>query len=185
MARKKRAFKPSLVDNLIGVFSPRAKARRLKFKAYSDQLVEIKRKYEGADSGRRTGGWITTGSSGNTEVQGALLKLRNRSRDLVRNNPYAKRGMRVIANNTVGARGIATQIKVDNNRSTSETERKLNGIWRAWSRTTACHYEKTQEAAFGAGICNGEFSTGFKKCAYFEKNRCSFHSEFSRDRSKT
>lgn len=141
MARKKRAFKPSLVDNLIGVFSPRAKARRLKFKAYSDQLVEIKRKYEGADSGRRTGGWITTGSSGNTEVQGALLKLRNRSRDLVRNNPYAKRGMRVIANNTVGARGIATQIKVDNNRSTSETERKLNGIWRAWSRTTACHYE--------------------------------------------
>lgn len=137
---RKRQFKPSFLDNLIGVFSPRAKAKRLKFKAYSDHVVQVKRKYEGADTGRRTGGWCAFSSSGNAETQGALIKLRNRSRDLIRNNPYAKRGMRVISNNTVGGRGILTQIKTDDDRSTNSRERQLNGLWNAWAKSTACDF---------------------------------------------
>lgn len=136
----KKQFKPSVIDNLIGVFSPRAKARRLKFKAFSDHVVHVKRKYEGADVGRRTEGWITHGTSANAETQGALARLRNRSRDLVRNNPYAKRGVTLIANNVVG-KGIVAQIKTDAEVSTNERESNLNGLWRAWSKTTACDFE--------------------------------------------
>jgi len=137
VAKKKRKFKASLIDNVVGVFSPRAKVKRLKYKAIS---AGIKRKYEGADSGRRTEGWITHGNSSNAEIQAALPKLRNRSRDLIRNNPYAKNGVRLIANSTIG-KGIMTQLKLDDSKEISVREQKLNEVYKAWSRTTACDFE--------------------------------------------
>ena len=86
---------------------------------------------------------ITAGNSANSESEDAIVRLRNRSRDLVRNNPYAKRGVHGIANNVVG-RGIMTQIKLDNDKSISEAEKTLNGVWKAWSRTVACDFEGRQ-----------------------------------------
>lgn len=127
----------SWLDRAIGFFSPRALLRRKKAKIFNAYL---ERKYEGADGGRRTSGWKTASSSANREIAGGLVRLRDRSRDLVRNNPYAARGIQVISNNVVG-RGIVTQIKVDDNRKTDRREKNLNGIWRAWAKTNAIDYE--------------------------------------------
>ena len=124
-------------DRTVGFFSPRALLKRKKYKIYNAYLA---RKFEGADAGRRTKNWNTNNASANTETAIGLNLVRNRSRDLVRNNPYGARGIQVITNNVVG-KGITTQIKVDDNRKTDRREKRLNNIWRAWAGTTACDFE--------------------------------------------
>ena len=66
--------------------------------------------YEGAKSGRRTEGWITTSTSSDAESQSAVVALRDRARDLVRNNPYAARAIDVKTSNTIGV-GIVAEVK--------------------------------------------------------------------------
>jgi hypothetical protein len=77
------------LDRAIGWVSPKAGLTRVRARA----ALQLMRAYEGASLGRRTSGWRTTGASANTEIAGALPRLRARSRDLVRNNPYARRAI--------------------------------------------------------------------------------------------
>lgn len=121
----------SFIDDLIGVFSPERKFKRL---AYRKALET--RKYEGASKGRRTKNWYTSATSANAEIRKDLITLRNRSRDLVRNNPYAARAIHVIASNTVG-KGIIPQI-IHPSESQKETIRQT---WKLWAETTACDYD--------------------------------------------
>lgn len=137
MLPDKLEIKINWFDRLIGFFSPHNLLKRKRARIYNDFLS---RKYEGADAGRRTKGWSTNNQSANAEIAAALPRLRDRSRDLVRNNPYAARGIQVIANNVVG-KGIKTQIKVDNDPAINEQEKRLNNIWRTWAQTTACDFE--------------------------------------------
>ena len=130
------------LDRSIGFISPKAHL----YNAF------LTRKYEGADAGRRTKGWNTRVTSANAEVSTASTTLRARSRDLVRNNPYAAHGMEVIANNVVG-KGIKTQIKVDTRATVSNREKALNNIWRTWAETTACDYEGTHTLAGLQRLC--------------------------------
>jgi len=135
-------------DSLIGFFSPRAKFKRMQYKKAGDVLFGgARRKYEGASVGRRTDDWFTPSFSANSEIARDLFRLRARSRDLVRNNAYASRGIDVIVNNTVG-KGIINEIQVvDPNRTgrprgtPTPRERELKSIWNNWARTTACDYE--------------------------------------------
>ena len=130
--------KADWVDNLIGVFSPKAKAKRLQFK-YASNMIQ--RKYEGAAIGRRTDGWRTSSTDATSEISQAISKLRDRCRDLVRNNPWASRGIQVIANSVVG-HGIMTQLKIDEKRGNNKRETKANELWQAWAQTTACDYDQ-------------------------------------------
>jgi len=89
-----------------------------------------KRKYEGASLGRRTKGWITGGGDANDQINGDLPWLRERSRYLRRNNPYAHKGIELITNNVVG-KGIMTQINSD----------PAQELWKEWAETTACDWD--------------------------------------------
>jgi hypothetical protein len=51
------------------------------------------RSYEAAQGGRLTAGWMSDANGPNTEIFTDLVKLRDRSRDLVRNNPIGARAM--------------------------------------------------------------------------------------------
>jgi len=137
MEKSKLQIRLNWFDRTVGFFSPRSLLKRKKAKIYNEYLS---RKYEGADRGRRTAGWITTGGTANAEIAGSKITVRNRSRDLVRNNPYAARGIQVIANNVIG-RGIMTQIKLDMRSEISTKEKRINNIWKAWANTTACDFE--------------------------------------------
>jgi len=137
MSDKKSKVELTLYDKFIGFFSPRAQAQRMKYKAYSDYL---QRSYEGASAGRRTKGWDAPNRSANSVIASGLVRLRDRSRDLIRNNPYASRGIQVITNNVIG-RGIVTQIKVDDNARTNRREEQLNATWRAWTETKGIDFE--------------------------------------------
>lgn len=96
--------------------------------AYFDQQKKdtlkrklAKRGYDGANSGRRTNGWVTPSTSANSEINPGLSKLRDRSRDLVRNNPYANKALRVLVSNSVGT-GIIPSI----------TNKKTQELWKTW-----------------------------------------------------
>lgn len=74
------------LDKTVSWFSPNAGLRRARARVMTQAATLA---YEGAKLGRRTEGWITNGNSANTEVAQDLAKLRERSRDLVRNNHFA------------------------------------------------------------------------------------------------
>lgn len=98
---------PNWLDRAIGWVSPEAGARRLSAR----QMMDFQRlAYEGAKVGRRTDGWITAGTSADAETQLVVATLRDRARDLVRNNPYAARGLEVKVANTIGT-GIVAEVK--------------------------------------------------------------------------
>lgn len=67
-----------------------------------------KRGYDAAAISRRTSGWLTRSSGANAEIRPALTTLRNRHRDLARNNPWARRAIQAIVNNAIGS-GIQAQ----------------------------------------------------------------------------
>lgn len=83
------------------------------------------RGYDAARTTRSTWSWLAGGTSANAEVYAGLLTLRNRTRDLVRNNPHASKAVRVIVNNAIGT-GITAMA-----RTPSETLNKtINEAWK-------------------------------------------------------
>ena len=87
-------------DRALGALAPRTALKR----ALARQSYEaLSRGYDGAAKGRRTDGWRAAGTSADTEVANASALLRDRMRDLVRNNPHAAKAISVLVNNIVGS----------------------------------------------------------------------------------
>lgn len=59
-------------------------------------------RYDAANVSRRTAGWEARASGPNAEIGSSLSKLRDRHRDLARNNPWARRAIAAVVTNTVG-----------------------------------------------------------------------------------
>jgi lambda family phage portal protein len=95
------------------------------------------RHFEAAQGGRRTSGWRRTSSDANVANGPALTALRELSRDLRRNNGWAKRGVQVIVNNTVGW-GIMPK---PSGRSRARSTVALQ-LWNDWADTTACDFDR-------------------------------------------
>ena len=128
------------LENFIRFFSPKIALRREQYLNASQILKEHARRYEGATKSRRTDGWNKTGSSSaNNEIRIDLPVLRERSRDLVRNNGYAKKGIQAIRNNTVGT-GIRPTPSKSAKLSQAETDRIKDRWWR-WAETKDCDYD--------------------------------------------
>jgi len=111
------------LDRAIGAVAPAAALRRARSRLALDLL---KRGYEGAKLGRRAEGWVTAGTSANAEIAPALPRLRERSRDLVRNNAYAAKAVQAVVSNLVGT-GLMP-------RARAEDERVVGQADRLWSR---------------------------------------------------
>lgn len=116
------------IDDVIGVFSPMAAFRRKQARA---ALAVMERAYEGAKTGRRTDGWLASSSSANTEIAVAGSRLRDRARDLTRNNPYAKKAKRVFSDNFVGT-GIIPQARTGSDR----LNKQIMAAWEEFSATS-------------------------------------------------
>lgn len=101
-------------------------------RSYSRLGLEHARSYDAAKVGRRTSGWEANGGTANAELGIGLSRIRNRSRETIRNNGYAKRAVKVFAANVVGS-GIS--IAIANEREAS--------AWKAWSDSTDCDADKS------------------------------------------
>jgi lambda family phage portal protein len=89
----------NFLDRVLGYVAPQAGLRRARHRA---AIATLARSYEGARLGRRTEGWVVAGTSANAEIGCAINRLRDRSRDLVRNNPYAAKAVQAVVSNLVG-----------------------------------------------------------------------------------
>jgi lambda family phage portal protein len=87
----------------------------------------VQRHYEGASTGRRTSGWKRSSGDANASLSGALSKLRDHARDLVRNNPHAQSALNIIGDDGVGW-GIVP----------SSEDKRAMAVWEEWAGTTAC-----------------------------------------------
>lgn len=116
-----------------------------KRKARQQVLAESaprRRAYEGAMVSRLTADWVTSSTSADAEIDGSLIRLRNRSRQLCRDNPYARQACRAIAANVVG-RGIRLQSRVMMQRGGGRLDQSINELiessWRQWQHARNCH----------------------------------------------
>lgn len=99
-----------------------------------------KRSYDGASVNRLTADWITSSTSTRTELRKDLKRLRARSRDLSRNDPYFKKFLSMVGVNVVGPHGIKLQVRART--ASGELNKGLNAVteaaFRIWGRTQTC-----------------------------------------------
>lgn len=117
----------NLLDKVVSWLSPAAGLRRIQYR----QAVRAAEKfsYEGAMQGRRTGGWVTANSDANRETHGSMVYLRDRARDLVRNNPYAAKALSELVGNQIGT-GIIPRA----NTGKDALNKKIDAAFAEWSQ---------------------------------------------------
>lgn len=93
----------------------------------------MRRMYAGAKIGRLTADWFTSNTSADAEIKTSLRKLRDRSRQLCRDNPYARQAKRTTQINVIG-QGIRLQSQVMNLRGKKRDDRINTAIEEAWER---------------------------------------------------
>lgn len=87
------------LERVIAAISPGTALAR----ARQSVTLGLLRKYEGASTSYRNKHWPAASTDATTEIAESLETLRNRSRQLTRDYSYASRGVRLWADQTVGA----------------------------------------------------------------------------------
>jgi lambda family phage portal protein len=124
------------LDRAIGYLFPGAGLSRARARA----ALGVIRGYEAASVGRRTQGWKATKGDANAEIFGSLDRLRDRHRQLVRDNPWAARAVQAIVNNMVGS-GIVGMPKSPS----GQRAKRLKAAWDSWASSTWCDYERRMD----------------------------------------
>ena len=100
-----------------------------------------RRMYAGAQTSRLTSNWIAGNSSADTEIKGSIKQLRQRSRQVCRDNPYGRQAIRSIVSNVVGPVGFKIQSQIQLIRG-KRLDQKLNDIvenkFKRWGRADSC-----------------------------------------------
>lgn len=121
------------LDRVIGYFSPKRGAERAAYRIKADLLNGV-RNYEGASTGRLAKGWNAPRGNADTHIARSGQILRDRSRELVRNNPLAAKIVTVHANHFVGP-GIVPRAKTGD----LERDEAINTLFDEWSNV--CHVD--------------------------------------------
>ena len=79
------------------------------------------RSYTGAKASRLLADFLSPSSSADKEIRPALRTLRDRSRQLARNEPYANRALQIFKTNVIGEAGLHFQSKARNLPGNGET----------------------------------------------------------------
>ena len=112
----------NIIDRLVSVFSP----QRALVRSRARMALRI---YEAAEPGRRTNAFNARRTSANVEIGRALTSLRSRSRDLVRNSPYAKRIVAIYGGHLVGL-GMPPIPRTGSDR----LDAKVARLWEEWQQ---------------------------------------------------
>ncbi len=121
------------------------------------------RRFEAARIDRLTADWIATANSINQELQYDLDNLRRRGRQLVNNNDYAAKFVRMCQNNIVGPSGIRLQMRVEEKPGLPDriANESIEKAWRQWSQqcdvTGQLSLRDLCDSIIGALPSDGEF----------------------------
>jgi lambda family phage portal protein len=124
------------------------------------------RRYDGAKRGRLYGNWLASSASANSEIWASLSVLRNRSRDLIRNNDYARGIIQKLADNVI-YQGIGFQAQVKQVKDPTKNDDRVNtaieSAWKEWAEEPLyCHtagkldFKEIQQLVFRSWLENGE-----------------------------
>lgn len=135
----KKTRRIPIIDRVIEYFSPKRGRLRLEDRQAIDYM---RRAYNAADRGRRTAGWNAHAGKGvNSELRKSLPLMRERSRDLVRNNPWAASIKSEIVANMIH-HGIIACFSTKNNAAAGI---KVPGIWSDWAESPKCDARKQKD----------------------------------------
>lgn len=130
----------------------------------------IVRGFDGASINRLTSNWIATNSSIDRELKGDLDRLRARSRELARDDEYARKFVRMARNNIVG-QGFIFQAKITGDPRAGENAGQpdtaanwaVENAFSNWSKRGVCEvtgrlsFSDIQRLIVSALVRDGEF----------------------------
>ena len=135
----------NIVDKVIRYFDPVRSNKRFQARI----IGAIAGGYTGARTDRRaTSQWATRGGDPDSDILFDLPTLRERSRDLVRNNPLATGAINTVCTNVVGT-GIRLQARIDrevlgmSEEDADAWEANTEREWRLWAESQECDIERT------------------------------------------
>lgn len=115
------------------------------------------RMYAGAKNSRLTVGFGQASSSEDAELSSSLKALRDRSRALCRDAPYAKRAKAIVVNNVVFT-GIGMQADVRSTRGEkfARVNQAIEDAWYEWAEADSCHVGGCMSFAEFERACMGQ-----------------------------
>lgn len=123
-------------DNFIGFFFPRLEYKRKAFRMVNK--IAFRGAYDGASKNRLRESWLPSDGSADEDLLWDLPTLRERSRDLNRNDSHASGITSTIVVNVVGT-GIRPQSRIDKeslgmeDAAANEFQRKTERAWQKWT----------------------------------------------------
>lgn len=145
-----------LLDRALAIFAPELVLNRTKARAQLALLGGAVRAYDGAQRNVRTSRWRAPAKGAVLEVQAGRAMLRDRARDLVRNNPWGRRAKHIVVSNQVGC-GIVPRAKSG---ISEQLDTRINQAWHDWvarcSPSTGLDFYGIQALAAGARFESGE-----------------------------
>jgi len=127
------------IDGIIGIFSPKAAFARKRYRLASYMTDKFSSHYRGAAKDRVKSSWVPGDYSADEVILNDLPDLRERSRDLVRNDPYAGGAINTIVTNDIGT-GIKMQSRVDGKavgltpKQVREVRKVIEAEFNAWAQ---------------------------------------------------
>jgi capsid protein len=88
--------------------------------------------FRGASVSRIYADWAFAGLSPDQKIRGSLKRMRDRSRQLVGDNDYAKRFLNLVRENVIGSNGITLQMTLDEKTfgaQATELNQKIESAW--------------------------------------------------------
>ena len=102
--------------------------------------------FKGSGVGRLLADWANSVTSADAVLKWDLKTLRNRARDLERNNDYVRKYLSTLENNVLGPNGVRLEMRVKDRGG--EPDRQANDIietnWKKWSRARNCTVTRRQ-----------------------------------------
>ena len=106
-----------------------------------EPAVKQRRNYTGAIRDRLTSSWVAPNSSADSLINGSNKILRQRAREVIRNNPWGRNAARQIVSNVVGPNGFKLQSSVKKLRGQTLDNKINNAIeskFKKWSNHKSC-----------------------------------------------
>ena len=100
----------------------------------------FKRSYQAASTSRLFADYIESERSADSELYPVIARMRARSRDLARNNEYARRYLNLMKTNVVGQHGFKLQVKALDPRGALDTDGNsaIEAAFKTWGKRGNC-----------------------------------------------
>ncbi|MCY1253029.1 phage portal protein, lambda family [compost metagenome] len=154
----------TMVDRVVNYFSPAAGNRRV----HARTVQAYSGAYDGGSTIKRSlKNWFAFGGSADADLIPQLAVLRNRSRDLARNNPLARGAINTVVTNVVGT-GLAPQPTVDRDvlgltpEEATAWQRQAQREFALWAESKECDvtlgqiFYEMQQLVFRSTLENGD-----------------------------